>query len=134
MPTPSIPYDFQSRLNLVGDRMKTVNRNSLQVIRAGKQIVINNFNPATSDLEQLALYGLTAIAHRLQDFIFDTKELRTFDPDRPLEDDIFMWRGRQYSVLSIGEEIYRYTTSSRKRIRVHTKQVAGFKDKYDTKA
>jgi len=131
MPVPSIPYDFSSRLNQVGERMATTNRTSIMIIRGGDHLFVRNPLPISMDTEYINSFGLTKIASRLQDFVFDASSLFDWAIPRPIEDDKFLWRGRMYQTMLLGDELFTYTTSSRRRIRVHTKQIT-FKSSNDS--
>jgi len=121
-------YDMSARLDSLGNRMKDLHSNALTYRRANKHgitqsQIIENFTPEKIDVTQLLAIGIPIVVEKAQDFVFDTTELADFDTDLPKTGDQIIWGEAQYEVAVIGDETYTFTTSSRKRIRVHTKQV-----------
>lgn len=86
-------------------------------------VAITNFTPQKLDVSQLAIHGITLVTEKAQDIIFDASDLADLSPSVPIQGDEFVWGGKTYEVMSLGEEVFNYTTSSRSRIRVHLKQV-----------
>jgi|1_EtaG_2_1085319.scaffolds.fasta_scaffold101363_2 hypothetical protein len=115
-------YDFSTRLDTLGTRMQEVNQTSLTYRRGSTEITVSNPTLGKVDVEQLAAFGITLITDKLQDFIFDTADLSTLEPTTPRLGDIIVWSSRTYEVLPIADELYTFVTSSRARIKVHTKQ------------
>lgn len=116
-------YNLADRFDHLRTRMKGLNDNKLVYTRESCSITIENFTPEKVDVTQWALHGVTLLTETAQDFVFDTAELKDLDSPLPMETDEITWDGRKYEVLSVGEEIFTYTTSSQKAIRVHAKQV-----------
>lgn len=120
-------YDIATRLDTLGTRMQELNQNTATYSRTDDacidtDITITSFTPEKVDIEQIAMHGLTLLTMKLLDVIFDLADLTTLDPAEPVEGDTFTWGTKVFTVMSIGEEVFTYTTSSRLRIRVHLKQ------------
>jgi len=104
--------------------MKTVNMNSLSYQRSGEiSVTIENFTPQSCDIDELAIYGIPLIRDKMQDFCFDTADLDTFSDPMPKQGDKIVWNGLTFSPFLIGEQVFKFPTSSRKRIRVHARQI-----------
>ena len=117
-------YDFSTRLDTLGTRMKELHQNSLIYKRVDNtDITVSNFTPERIDLVQAATAGVTQLVDKLQDFVFDTADLSGLSPSLPQEDDKIVWDSKTFKPISLNEELYSFTTTSRKRIRVHTIQV-----------
>jgi len=116
-------YDISTRLDYLGDRMQELNVTSLTYLRGEESVEIENFTPQKVDVDELAAFGISLITEKLQDFTFYTSKLEDLDPPLPIRNDKILWNGRVFEAFSINEEIYRFTTSTRKRIRVHTRQI-----------
>jgi len=106
--------------------MSQIHDNTLEYTRGATTIEITGFTPEKQDVNQLAAYGIVLINERIQDFVFNASELSALSPPVPQNGDTITWGTHTFSVMKIGDssggEIYRYTTSSREAIRVHTKQ------------
>jgi hypothetical protein len=87
------------------------------------EIVITNFTPEKIDVEQLQALGIVIIVEKWQDFIFDFAVLSSLEPQTPQRGDTLTWGTLVFGVAPINDEIYNFTTSTRKRIRLHAKQV-----------
>lgn len=118
-------YDVSTRLDYLGTRMQELHQNELTYIRGNESVTIENFTPEKIDVQELAAFGIAMITDRAQDFVFSTESLEAFEESVPLRGDKIRWNGRLYELFSIGEEIYRYTTSTRLRVRVHSRQIDG---------
>jgi hypothetical protein len=118
-------YDVSTRLDYLGERMQELHQNELLYIRGEETVEIKHFTPEKIDVQELAAFGIAMLTDRAQDFVFDTESLQAFDSPVPLRGDKIRWNGRLYELFSIGDEIYRYTTSTRKRVRVHSRQIDG---------
>lgn len=117
-------YDLASRFDKLGTRMKELNQNSLTYKRSGSSdITIDNFTPGQIDVTQQGVESVILVTEKAQDFIFDASDLSSLNPSVPKIKDQIVWGSNTYEVFSINDELYTYTTSSRQRIRVHTKQV-----------
>jgi hypothetical protein len=117
-------YNFRDRLDTLGSRMKQLHSNSLTYSRSGVSVTVDNFTPEKVDVEQLQALGIAVLNEKWQSFAFDLEDLSVFSPAEPVRNDSITWDGRQYSVSPISDELFRYTTSSRKRIIVHARQIA----------
>ena len=115
-------YDFSTRLDTLGTRMAELHDNSLVYIREEVDITITNFTPEKIDVDQLQALGIIIVTEKWQDFVFDYSELEDLPTQDPKLNDKLVWDGREYRVSAINDELYIFTTSSRKRIRVHAKQ------------
>lgn len=118
-------YNMADRLDTLGTRMGSLHSNSLTYSRGITSVVITNFTPEKCDVNEMLALGVIQISEKLQDFAFDLADLATLSPAYPQHDDKIVWGTLTFRVTSIGDEIFRPTTSSRKRIRVHAKQVNG---------
>jgi hypothetical protein len=123
-----MPYNLASRLDKLGTRFKTLNSNSATYERPGSPIpaaTIINFTPEKLDVTALAMFGIVLITDKMQDVVFDAADIVTFG--EPEHGDKFTWGAKVLEVMRIGNdrdgETFRYTTSSRLRIRVHIRQV-----------
>ena len=121
-------YDFSTRMNTLGNRMRQLHQNTLTYTRGNTTATIPNFTPEKVDVTAIAVYGLTILTDKLQDFVFDTNKLVNFAPPEPKIGDRITWGTRTYEVLGIGPstneaECFKYITSSRLRIRVHARQI-----------
>ena len=123
-------YDFSTRLDRLGTRMKQIHNNTLTYTRTGfPPITITNFTPEKIDVTEMAAAGLVLITDKAQDFVFDADKLAALNPPTPKASvDKIVWDGKTFEVFGIGDgqsdesQTYRYTISTRKSIRVHTKQ------------
>lgn len=109
--------------------MKQINDNTGVYSRTGETpVTITNFTPEKLDTTSLAAYGIVLITDKALDIVFDTSKLATFTDPEPQINDTFVWDGRTYKVFDIApadspqNECFRYTTSSRQRMRVHLRQ------------
>jgi len=119
-------YNLATRLNRVGTRMKELNDNSLTYTRSGETpIEITNFTPEKCDSDQLLALGIAIVNEHWQDIVFDTAALSTLTIPEPRTGDKVTWDGVNYQVTALADEVFRYTTASRVRIRVHMKEVNG---------
>lgn len=117
-------YDFSTRLDRLGTRMQQLHNNSLVYSRTGEtSVTIENFTPEKTDVNELALAGIPLIIDKMQDFVFNTSELSTFSNPLPKPGDRLTWNGRVFELFVIGEQVYLFTTSTRVRIRVHSRQI-----------
>ena len=119
-------YDLASRFNYVGQRMKELNQNTLILSRVGEtNIEVPNFTPEKIDVETLAAYGLVHVTKKMQAFVFDTTKYSSWSDSLPKVGDRIVWGTRIYEIMVMGkeDEVYTFTTSSRLRIRVNTKQI-----------
>lgn len=118
-------YDLADRFNYVGQRMKELNQNTLILTRVGESdVIVNNFTPEKITVDTLALYGIVLVTQKAQAFVFDTSKYDSWSDNFPKVGDRIVWENRTYEVMVMGEEVYTFTTSSRIRVRVNTKQVA----------
>jgi hypothetical protein len=119
-------YDFATRLDYLGKRMRKLHVNQLLYLKpsTGQLITVTSFTPEKIDVTQLGVYGVTLITDKAQDVIFDAFKLSVLSPPLPEQGHQLTWNGTVYEVFSIGDEVYRHVTSSRKRIRIHTKQIS----------
>lgn len=116
-------YDFSTRLDRLGTRMKTINDNSLIYTRPGEvAIEIENFTPQKCDVNELAMYGIPLVLDKLQDFCFDTADLSSLTYPLPKQGDQIEWNGKTFETFLIGDQVFRFTTSTRVRIRIHGRQ------------
>jgi hypothetical protein len=104
--------------------MKELNQNSLTYLRGNTSLTINNFTPEKLDVEQLAAFGIVLVTDKLQDFVFDTSDLSNLTPAYPQRGDKITWGGKTFELMPIGDELYCFITSTRTRMRVHTRQIA----------
>ena len=102
--------------------MKQLNDNELVYKRGTVEITIENFTPEKIDVSELGQFGITLVREKAVDFVFDTSDLSSLSPSEPQQGDQLIWNSRTYEVMTIGEELFNYTTTSRVRIRVHAKQ------------
>lgn len=120
-------YDFSTRLNRLGTRMKQLHDNSLVYSRGATTTRIDNFTPEDVDVSTLAAYGMVLLTDKEQDFVFDFADLATFSPNTPQVGDKLVWNSRTYQVVSLGgqdiAEVWRFITSTRTRIRVHAREI-----------
>ena len=117
-------FDLATRLDYLGTRMSELHDNSMTYRRGSTTITIENFNTERPSVEQLAIFGMTQITQKCQEFIFDTSELSTLDPALPQQGDEITWGSNTFTVMHDENAIaiYDFITSSRNRIRVYTKQ------------
>jgi hypothetical protein len=87
----------------------------------GVDITIEDYTPESIDSNMLAMYGIVLIKEEVFDIVFNTADLAAWSPALPQEGDSFTIDSKTYKVFPIGEELYKYTTTSKKRIRVHLK-------------
>lgn len=105
--------------------MKELHDNSLVYGRTGESsVTIDNFTPEETNVEELAAFGVVLITDKMQDFIFDAADLSSFDDPEPQNGDTIVWNGNTFKVFIEPNAPYTYVTSTRKRIRVHAKQIA----------
>lgn len=121
-------YNFATRLDRLGTRMKQINDNFLLYSRTDETrrtttLQINNFTPVQFDMNELAAHGITLLQEKMQRFAFDSSDIATLNPPKPKHGDQITWGTRIYEVVSVNEETYRYTTSSQNRILVNAKQI-----------
>lgn len=118
-------YDISTRLDRLGTRMKELHNNSLTYTRSGETpITITNFTPEKCDVDQLIALGIAIMNEKWQDFVFDLADLATLTTTEPRTGDKITWGTLTFQVTAINDEVFKYTTSSRTRIRVHAKQVS----------
>lgn len=123
-------YDFSTRLDRLGTRMKDLHDNELTYTRSGSTaITIENFTPEKLNVNNYSMAGVTLLQEQVQDFVFDTSELSSLSPSTPKVGDTLVWGSWTFTVIALKvdegmEEVFLYTTSSRNRLRVHTKQTA----------
>jgi len=122
-------YSFSDRLDYLGTRMKDLHDNEITYIREPssgsiESITIENVTPEQTDSELLQALGVAFLQEKWQDLVFDASELSSLDPSEPKAGDRIEWGSNTFQVVAINDEIFVYTTSSRERIRVHTKQIA----------
>lgn len=117
-------YDFSTRMDRLGTRMKQLHNNSLSFERSGETaILVENFTPEATDVNELALQGIPLIADKMQDFVFDTVDLANLANPLPKVGDKVVWNGKTFELFIVGEQVYKFTTSTRKRIRIHSRQI-----------
>lgn len=121
-------YDFATRLNRLGTRMKEVNDNFLLYSRTDENrhtttLQVNNFTPVQFDMNELASFGIPLLQEKMQRFAFDAADIATLNPPKPVHGDRITWGTRIYEVVRVNEETYRYTTSSQTRLLVNAKQI-----------
>lgn len=116
-------YDVSTRLDRLGTRMKELFDNSLTYSREAVDITITNFTPEKTDVDILMAMGIAVVNEKWQDFVFDTADLSVLDPAEPRRGDRIVWESLTYEVFPIGDEPFKFTTSSRARVRVHAKQI-----------
>lgn len=117
-------YDFSDRLDYLGTRMQDLHQNELLYTRDSVDLKIENFTPEETDTEQLQALGIAILNEKWQDFVFDADELSDFTMAEPEAGDTLTWGDMTFQIVSINDKLFKYTTSSRKRIRIHTKQIA----------
>lgn len=119
-----MPYDFTTRLDILGTRMGELHDNSLFLTRDGEaDVKVTNYTPEKTDVDTLAAYGLTQITEEAQDFVFNTSAFSSWTIQLPIVGDKIKIGTETYQVINIGDEVYKYTTSSKVRIRIHTKRI-----------
>ena len=119
-----MPYNLASRLDYLGTRMQELNQNQLTLTRPNEpNIIVTNFTPEKTDVEALGVHGIVLITEQAQDFIFDTSKFRHWTDKFPKVGDRLVWKTLTFEVMNIGDQCYFFTTSSRLRIRIHTKRV-----------
>lgn len=118
-------YDVSARLDNLGSRMKELHDNSLTYSRSSTDCTVDNFTPEKTDSDILMALGIAVVNEVWQDFVFDLADLATLSPAYPKSGDSIVWGTRTFRVMAIGNEVFKFTTSSRKRIRVHAKQIDG---------
>ena len=116
-------YEHSTRLDYLGTRMPELHTNVLYYTRGNATLKVENFTPEKIDVDQLQAYGIAIITEKWQDFVFDFSVLGCLNPPTPREGDKISWCSQLFEVCSINNELYTFTTSSRKRIRIHAKQV-----------
>lgn len=116
-------YDFSSRLDYCGTRMKDLQNETITYTRDSTDLEIENVTPEESDAELLQSLGISLLREKWQDFVFDTSELSDFTLAEPKEGDKIVWGDYTFMLAAIGDELFKYVTSTRKRIRIHTKQI-----------
>jgi hypothetical protein len=116
-------YDFHERLDLLGSRMKELNQITVQYTRGTQTVSIHNVNRGRTEAAEIGVHGITLIEEQQQDFVFDSSDLASFDPNTPEHGDRITDGATVFEVMTLGDRTFRYTTPTRKRIRVHTKQV-----------
>lgn len=116
-------YEHSTRLDYLGTRMQGLHSNSLVYTRGPVDITITNFTPEKIDVEQMQALGIVLITEKWQDFVFSFASLADLDPQTPQRGDTLTWGTLVFEVAAINDELYNFTTSSRKRIRIHAKQV-----------
>lgn len=116
-------YEHSTRLDYLGTRMQGLHSNSLVYARGPVEIPIVNFTPEKIDVEQLQALGIVIVTEKWQDFVFDFLNLEDLTPQTPQRGDTLTWGTLVFEVAAINDELYTFTTSTRKRIRVHAKQV-----------
>ena len=117
-------YDLAQRFDRLGTRMKQLSQANASYTRGATTISISSFTPQQIDVSELAMYGITLLTEKMLDVVFDTSKLFSLSPAYPVEGDTFIWGENTYQPMSIGDELYNFTTTSRLRIRVHLKQCA----------
>lgn len=114
-------YDFQSRLDKAGERMKVVNGRA-GIYRRGSDIVHITVSPLAVDRQELALHGIVLVSEDRQDYAFDAEDLVLAGKStRPRRGDSIEVDGRTHEIQPIGDTLWKWVTSSHRRIRVHTK-------------
>jgi hypothetical protein len=104
--------------------MPELNQNQLTLTRPNEvDIVVKNFTPEKTDVEALSIHGIVLLTEQAQDFIFDTSKFSYWTDKYPKVGDRLVWGTLTFEVMNIGDRCYFFTTSSRLRIRVHTKRV-----------
>lgn len=117
-------YDFHTRLDLLGPRMDELNDSALiKYSRGTQQVYIRKVNRGRTEAAEIGVHGITLIEEHQQDFIFDTCCLVNFSPATPERGDQITEGSNVFEVMTLGDRTFRYTTPTRQRIRVHTKQI-----------
>ncbi len=130
----TMAYNFSERLDYLGQRMKTVNENSLTYERPGSApIVITNFTACRPRVLELGLVGQPPlITAKNICFIFDYDLLVALTPHEPQHHDqihsvVYQqtdFTGVIYEVTLLENSAYDFITSSRKRVKVNCEQIA----------
>lgn len=102
----------------MGTRFNDLNPTAITYSRAEKSISIPSPNVMASDVLEQNIQGATIILQQLQDFIFDSSYLASFDPSYARHGDVITYGNHTYNVLEINGRTFKYTTSTRKRMRV----------------
>lgn len=118
-----MPYSIKDRLDTLGERMQELSQEDITYRRKADTLTIENVTLGKIDVNELVAYGIIHLTEKALDFIFDSDELASLNPTTPLDGDEITYNSHKYQVMSIGNETYNYVTTSRKRIRVHTKQI-----------
>lgn len=103
--------------------MPDINDNELTYTRGATDITVTSFTPEKVDVEQMQALGIALITEKWQDFVFDASELSGLTPSEPAVGDVITWGTSEFRVSPLMDEAYRFTTSSRKRVRVHARQI-----------
>lgn len=119
-------YSYQDRLDHLGVRKKEVDSAELQYRRPGE--ALNPITQGTVEYHQPEGYqeeGQFHVETELIAFTFDADALEVYATDQfPKRGDTITYNTVKYAILPMDDDgtHYRYTTSSRKRIRVFTRE------------
>lgn len=114
-------YDVRTRLDLLGSRMKELNQLSIVYQRSTMQTTIQNVACAKS-LVSVTGDEIT-LESEYRGYIFDASELNGFTPPVPQAGDTISDGVLTCEVVKIDDQTHNFTTSTRKRVRVHTRVV-----------
>lgn len=120
-----MPYDFASRLDYLGVRKKALDFRDV-AYRRGKH-TITRLRCTVSEPSRMELgEGVVQLIANRRDFCCDVDELiLNRELTEPQPGDIIYDGDKRFLVVSeSGEPVFRYTSQSRQRYRIHTKQVA----------
>lgn len=122
-----MPYSFQDRLNHTGQRIKQINSEFVTLVRGIDTTPAVAASPILMEAEEM-MPGVAITRFEYQDWAFDTADYQFNGVvSKPhVGDVITRTDGSRFRVISFGnnEPAYRYMTTARKRIRVHSEQVS----------
>lgn len=120
-------YNYRSRLDHVGTRMKVLNKQTVDYIRGADTITGILATPTRTDQQEI-IPNAAITNVRNQDWILDTNDLRIggnlIEPD--YGDEIETETGERYRVVAYrastleNEAPFSYITTTKTRIRIHT--------------
>jgi len=122
---PISPSYFTSRLDRTGVRMKGLNSEQVSYKRGTNIIPDIAATLILTDNAEELINNIAVIRTELQDFVIDSEALISNSLGVPKTgDEIIRANGEIYRILSMGNDDppYRYTTSSRLRMMIHTKR------------
>jgi len=120
-------YDFQERLNTLGDRFKEVNFETMTLIRGPDITTGIKASPVLMEAEEI-IPGVVITRLEMQDWFIDVADYAiSGTPVIPKAGDVLEneTTKEQFRVSSMGsdEPPYRYATSDRLRYHLHTERV-----------